>query len=334
MLEKPAIPDEKILACLRGAFGLRAAELEFLPLGADVHTAVYRVSAKGGVYFLKLRSGAFDEAAVALPRYLADLGLRQVIAPLPTSAGRLWAELDAYRAVLSPYVAGRNAYEVKLTEQQWGEFGTALRQLHAAHVPLQITRGLPVEDYAPRWREQVHGWLERIDRTRFADPAAAQTADLLRRERAEILALIRRTEQLADGLRARPLPRVVCHADLHAGNLLIGEDGALFLIDWDTLIQAPVERDLMYVGGGLLGRWYSPAEEEALFYRAYGPVHPDGAALAYYRYERIIADIAAYCEQLLASDAGGDDRAQSFLYLASNFLPGNTIEIARRGDVG
>jgi spectinomycin phosphotransferase len=58
----------------------------------------------------------------------------------------------------------------------------------------------------------------------------------------------------------------------------------------------------------------------------------DPIALAYYRYERIIQDIAVYCEQLLLTDEGGEDREQSLRYLTSNFLPNNTIEIAYTSD--
>jgi spectinomycin phosphotransferase len=58
----------------------------------------------------------------------------------------------------------------------------------------------------------------------------------------------------------------------------------------------------------------------------------DPIALAYYRYERIIQDIAVYCEQLLLTDEGGEDREQSLRYLTSNFLPNNTIAIAYKSD--
>ena len=44
---------------------------------------------------------------------------------------------------------------------------------------------------------------------------------------------------------------VVCHADLHNGNSLIAKDGALYIVDWDTAMLAPPERDLMFVGSGL-----------------------------------------------------------------------------------
>ena len=86
----------------------------------------------------------------------------------------------------------------------------------------------------------------------------------------------------------------------------------------------------MYIGGGLLASGRTPQDEERLFYRTYGQTKTDPVIMAYYRYDRIIQDIAIYCQQLLLSDDGGDDRAQSLHYLQSNFRPGGTIEIACR----
>ena len=48
-------------------------------------------------------------------------------------------------------------------------------------------------------------------------------------------------------------------------------------------------------------------ENIALFYQGYGQAAVDQTVLAYYRYERIVQDIAAYCQQLLLTDEGGAD---------------------------
>jgi hypothetical protein len=40
MLEKPDIHVESLTACLQADYDVRARTVEFLPLGADVHTAV------------------------------------------------------------------------------------------------------------------------------------------------------------------------------------------------------------------------------------------------------------------------------------------------------
>ena len=221
MLEKPDLQDERIIACLQDDYGLRVAQIAFLPLGADLNAAVYRVVADDdAVYFLKLKQGVFDE------------------------------------------------------------------------------------------------------------PVAVKLAALLKARRDEILDLVGRAEGLAQALWARSLECIVCHSDLHAGNILLAANGAFYIVDWDEPILAPKERDLMFVGGGQMANRRTPQEEETLFYRGYGQTQVDPAALAYYRYERIIQDIAVYCEQIFLTDKGGQDREQSFQYLTSNFLPNDVLEIA------
>lgn len=84
MLEKPDISDEQITSQLQEKYELSVAALIFLPLGADLGTAVYRVvSADGIAYFLKLRKG-FEEITVMVPLYLKSQGIREFIAPLET----------------------------------------------------------------------------------------------------------------------------------------------------------------------------------------------------------------------------------------------------------
>lgn len=329
MLEKPDINDEKLTSCLRVEFGLQVEALSFLPLGADANTAVYRAeTGEKAVYFVKLRCGEFDEASVAVPKTLSDLGMRQVIPPLPTLDGRLWAHLAPYHVILYPYVEGRLGYERKLTEQQWIKFGAALKQLHTAQLPAAIISAIPRETFSSQWRDAVKVFLERVAGETYAEPAAAALAAFLRGKRAEVLEMIARAERLAHKLREQPPEFILCHGDIHGWNLLIDEREALYIVDWDTLIFAPKERDLMFIGGGLGNSGYTPQEEEALFYQGYGDTTVNQVALAYYRYERILEDIAAFCEQIFLSEEGGEDRQQALEYVRSNFLPGGTIEQA------
>jgi spectinomycin phosphotransferase len=115
---------------------------------------------------------------------------------------------------------------------------------------------------------------------------------------------------------------------VHAGNILIDGSGKLYIVDWDNPILAAKERDLMFIGGAQGFRGTSAQEEETLFYRGYGPTRIDAGALAYYRTERILVDIAIYCEQILFTTEGGEDREQSLHYLKSIFLPNGPIEAA------
>jgi len=333
MLERPEIRDDQIAACVQRDYGLRVSQVAFLPLGADRNTAVFRVIAGDETsYFLKLRGGVFDETSVALPRFLRDQGIAQIIAPLATDSGQLWANLGAFKTILYPFVEGRNGYEVDLSDRLWVEFGTALKRIQTAALPPALAGRIEQETYSPQWREIVRTFLKRVEGDRFSDPAAVELAAFIRAKRDEIADLVGRAERLARALLTLSPAFVLCHSDIHAGNILIGADDAFYIVDWDNPILAPKERDLMFVGGGQGFIGHTPQEEETLFYRGYGEAQVDPVALAYYRYERIIQDIAVYCEQLFLSDEGGEDRHQSLRHFASNFLPNGTIEIAYNSD--
>jgi spectinomycin phosphotransferase len=335
MLEKPELDDAKIIDCLRDAYGLNIVEIAFLPLGADQGTAVYRaVSADETPYFVKLRRGVFDEIIVAIPRLLYDQGIRQIIAPLATLSGQLSAAVDNFNLMLYPFVEGRNGYEVALSERQWGEVGQAFKRIHATLVPPALAARIPRETYSAHWREIVKGFEAQVETARFDDPVAAELAAFLKEKQPEISRLVRRAERLSDVLQARSHEFVLCHTDIHAGNLLIDSNGsgALYVVDWDNPIFAPRERDLMFIGGGQGFAGYTADEEEMLFYRGYGRVHIDYAALAYYRAERIVQDVAAYSEQILLSDEGGADRQEGLRQLTRQFEPGAVVEMAYRSD--
>ena len=84
----------------------------------------------------------------------------------------------------------------------------------------------------------------------------------------------------------------------------------------------------MFIGGGQGFLGYKPEEEERLFYAGYGQAQLDPIALAYYRFERIIRDIAAFCNELLDGIGSEEERELSLYYLKANFKPGGTVERA------
>src|SRR6185312_427798 len=119
----------------------------------------------------------------------------------------------------------------------------------------------------------------------------------------EILRLVDRAEQLAQKIRTQPPQFVLCHSDIHGGNVLVDGKGAIYIVDWDDPIMAPKERDLMFIGGGVANIWNNPHEED-WFYKGYGKTEINRTILAYYRHERIVEDIAEYGQALLLTPDG------------------------------
>jgi spectinomycin phosphotransferase len=333
MLEKPELKDEEIINCLKVEHGLNVEKITFLPLGGDLSTAVYRgVTDDETPYFCKLKSGVFDEVSVELPKFLSGQGIPQIIPPLTTKTGQLWAELDEFRLILYPFVDGISGFEVELSEHQWADFSTALKRIHTTVMPAALIQKIQKESYSPESRDICRNVIKRLDEETFDDPVTSGLAAFLGSRRETVLDLIGRAEQLAHALVSRSMELVLCHSDIHPGNLFIDTKGTLFIVDWDYPMLAPKERDLMFIGGGQGFRGVTAQEEEMNFYRNYGRSQIDPLALAYYRCERNLYDLSVECTRIFSSTGGDQDRARSLEIITWLFLPEGSIDRAYAAD--
>lgn len=328
MLTKPTISDDTIIACLHDRFGLHIAHVTFLPIGW-VNNAVYRVGAEDGkTYFLKLRRGDFNERAVAVPAFLHAQGIRQIVAPLAAISHRLWVSARGYDWILYPFFEGKTGFEVDLSQPHWIALGAILRAIHTTRLPVELAALVPQEDYAPRWRDRVKAFHKHVERDRFDDPIAASFAAFWLTKRDEIQCMVERAEKLARILQRRAVEFVLCHSDLHGRNVLVGTDNQVTIVDWDEPILAPKERDLMFIGGGVGGIWNND-QEVSWFYQGYGQTEVDPVVLSYYRYERILVDIAECSAQIFGVQGSVEEREKR-LRLREQFLPNNVVDIAHR----
>ena len=162
----------------------------------------------------------------------------------------------------------------------------------------------------------------------FDDPITAGFAAYLHPKRETFLDLIERAERLAEILVSRSIEFVLCHSDIHPGNLFIDTKGALFIVDWDYPVLAPKERDLMFIGGGQGYMGTTDQEEETRFYRNYGETTIDLDAMAYYRCERNLIDLCVESGRIFSSTLSDQDRAQSLEIVTWLFLPGGSVDMA------
>lgn len=328
MLKQPTIADEIIIRCLQDSYGLSISSVKFLPLG-HVTNAIYDVAADNGThYFLKLRQGEFDANAVAVSAYLHAQGIQPVIAPIMTLSQALWVQAHGFYWTLYPYFDGKTGFERPLSQSHWIALGKCMRRIHQVTLPDELARTLPQETLSPRWRDGVKTFLQEVPQTHYTDPIAARFAAFWMTRSDEIQRIVDRAEQLAQQIQQRNIKLVVCHSDLHGRNVLTRAEDEVAIVDWDEPILAPRERDLMFIGGGIGAIW-NDAQETAWFYQGYGEAEIDLAALAYYRYERIVVDLAEIAERIFGIQGSVEDR-QKGLRISEQFQPNNVVDIAHR----
>lgn len=189
-------------------------------------------------------------------------GIQQIIPPIKTIDGELTQHVDDFTLTVYPFVDGRNGFCCNLTDNQWIALGKVLRQVHEFDVPPSIKDRIRKEVYSSKWREAVRSLDAHIDGNLTGDETALRLQAFMKEHRAVIHRLVARAESLGQKIREQSPEFVLCHSDIHGGNVLIGGSGVIYIVDWDEPIMAPKERDLMFIGGGVANTWNDPWEEE------------------------------------------------------------------------
>ncbi|MEH1057076.1 aminoglycoside phosphotransferase family protein [Micromonospora sp. CPCC 206171] len=307
MIDKPGVDERLLAAEVAAAWAMDIAGLVFMPVGLDGQAWAYRVDTSDSErYFLKMRRGEFTSAAVLLPGFLRAQGVRQVVAPIDLPDGGTDRGFGDYRLLLYPFHDGGSLWGSGLTDRQWIEYGEFLGRLHAVTPSADITAVLPVETY----RSSAGERLQTLGGQAAASEALGAFWDRYG------AALHRLSETVDDlGSRVTQGQHVICHADVHPGNLIADGDGPLHVVDWDAPILAPRERDLMFVYSQDFGDHPINAHRAELFRRGYGPLEPDQAMLSYYRSERHLDDVAVFLDSILNSGASPESRANDLHWL-------------------
>lgn len=331
----PYFPDDTLKASILAGYGIDAAQVRLLPFGADSWAWAYRVQTKDGkLYFLKVRKRTIDEYSLQVPHLLNGYGITQVIAPIPNNSGSLSTKVDDCQLVLYSFVEGNTGKLQGMTTADWIGFGQAVRRIHDSPIPAEFESRMNKETFLPSGVGLVQQVESHVAEANPDDGAARSLIALWVEKRSVISELVRRAEESGRQLASVPHEFVICHADMHTSNLIIGTDNQLWLVDWDETVLAPRERDLMFVvGGGISKQLVRPGDEE-LFLEGYGQTTIDLVAIAYYRYAWAVSDIGEFATQALCRpDIGPDGRRKAVDFFMTLFQPGNIVDLALTAQV-
>ena len=258
-----AAPDdldlEELRAALATGWGSRTVELNYRPVGFGSHH--WLAVDDGGTHrFVSVddleagfqpgpdADGSFDAlerafGAAALLR--EEAGLEFVVAPLRDRDGAVIRRLAPRYAVrVMPFVDARSQlfgeYE---TANERRRMGTVLGRLHGATDA--VPGGLPRrDDFAVPSRKVLDATLADLDVPWTTGPFAEPARELLQGRAEQLERRLLEHDELASVVAERSDDWVVTHGETHRANVMLDRDGGLHLVDWDTLLVAPRERDL------------------------------------------------------------------------------------------
>src|SRR5215471_1035763 len=319
MREKPSIPEEQLKVCLEERYGMVCVALYFLPLGLDTRAGLYRVvSEEGRSYFARVKSGPLYEPSCFVPRFLSNCGIESVVAPLYNKTDALWTKLEDWTVTVYAFLDGMTGW-AGMTDEHWRATGQTCKKIHEAALPYEMLQSLRKETFEPaeyiRW---IAAFEAQYKEREPGSPAERALYGSWTAHRRAIQSTLTAMERLADELRGQTFPQVICHADLHPGNLLRDRAGQLFVIDWEDVMIAPKERDFIFVKE-LQAQALAP-QDQACFFQGYGHAEIDWAALAYYRHERVVQDLIECARNVFFRDDLGEATKSDSARLLNDIL--------------
>ncbi len=274
MLTPPAdLPDFALRAVLEAGWSLTATALIYLPVGFGSHH--WEVTDPTGerrfVTIDDLRTRRLSSAeplAASFQRLRASLSAAQalktvdsnvLVAPLPNSEGEPVTRFaDFFAVAVYPLVEGETFEWGTYTDQHRRAVLDLVIVVHSA--PTKVRDRALRDDYVIPFRDTVTALLEgSLSVDTGLGPYTQPAVELLTSHSAQVRQAFAHYDDLVTEVGAEP-GLVLTHGEPHPGNTMRTEDGWL-LIDWDTALAAPPERDLWDLdpGDGTLHAAYTAA---------------------------------------------------------------------------
>jgi spectinomycin phosphotransferase len=256
----------------------------------------------GRSWFIKL--SRTDTGAVALvTAYLRDtLGLSFVLAPIVGAASAVLKIKDYYLTVY-PFAEGTVLSSTDLAPYK-AEIGSDLHKLHETRLPEQLGALLPHESF-DKFQGSAQELVARARSYRGNDALLRRLARDIHLRAATLDIVLENGRLLSDYCsgQAHTYEFVVCHADIHPFNIMATSWG-LVMLDWDGIMLAPRERDLMFYADDM--------RTGGDFHQAYGlDVTLNEDLITYYHYEWVLQEFTDYIGRLFDDELGDDARSHA-----------------------
>lgn len=297
---------QKIIQAIQQGYGLDIINIEFMlrGFGGDC----YRANTRSGIsYFLKLHDPVENQMMAASSRafYLPLMQqlhtkgiLPNIPQPLPTLQGALSLGIGTNELVITNFIEGQLVGFGKLPERVLIQLAEIVGILHVSIAELEFEHPF-IEQFEIVFE---HDLLKSFDTLTTLD-ASATSGQLLLRDsilphKTQILAHLKYLKELQAYVKSANKPKVVCHTDLHGGNLITDSEGNLHILDWENAMIAPPEHDMIFF-----------AREDNFkmtfwphYIRKFQTASIDPEILRFFFYRRGLEDIADFILRILRRD--------------------------------
>lgn len=275
----------------------------------------YKIQTAGEAYFLK----AYDKSKKAAAKWTSlidlyipillwfnqDTDLKgKIVNPIRTVTGEYKCEDDECIYLLFSFIHGYTIGDASLTTAQAIELAHIIGILHqnsSETVPGSYEQ--MTEDFSLPFCNDIDFFIENNLYHSASGVKRIVTSYLpqLKSATATAFQMSRRLSDIKPAL-------VFCHTDIHNYNIMQAE--RLFLIDWEGMMLAPPEHDIMFIYG-------NPYFDD--FMKVYRNYHHDykidETVLDFYFLRRKLEDIWAFIEEIIYDNLTGENLDRNLYFL-------------------
>jgi len=317
MFTRPTdVADADLLTTLSDGWSLDISALDYFAVGFGSHP--WRAATSSTSWFVTVddlvaKRHDPDEAtsttrkrliaALTTARALRDAGLEFVVAPLPTHDREIARNLgDRYVVTVFPLIVG--------TTYDYGDFrcedhrDDVVRHLATLHrSPASCRRWALTETFSIPRRVELFDACSQLHDTWDSGPFADPARLLLTRPVDAVGRAFDKHDALAIAVGSDSERFVLTHGEPHPANTITTERGVV-LVDWDTALIAPPERDL----------WDLVAQEPSVAarYESLMGTRVDDDALELYRLAWDLSEIAIYISDIRQPHEATEDMTEAW----------------------
>jgi aminoglycoside phosphotransferase (APT) family kinase protein len=239
--------------------------------------------------------------SLPLQQLVAHQQLAEVNAPLPhpTMTGTLRVLHEPFLFALYTFINGEtlaDAYPMYPALVQ--RIGQALASLHTIHLPTDLHHLSPQDSLTAPFEAALLTDLAALESISAHDALFLQRLREVVWPRRELIrAFLAQSQEYAKQAQQTPVAPVICHGDAWGGNMILSPSGQLTLLDWESAVLAPPERDAFlymdYLGPDCMAfdTGYRMIHQEPMHWHSYW--------LAYYAYRIHLRNLAQWLHNLL-----------------------------------
>lgn len=240
--------------------------------------------------------------SLPLQRLVVEQHLAEVTAslPQPTINGALYAIHELFLFALYTFINGdtfADAYPMSPTLVQ--KISQALAALHTIQLPKDLQERSPQDSLTAPFDASLLADLASLQAITSQDALYLQRLrEVVWPRREQIRAFLAHSQEYARKAHQTPVSSVACHGDAWGGNMIMSPSGQLTLLDWESAVMAPPERDAFkYIG-------YTDGPDFTAFDIGYRMIRKEPMRwhadwLAYYAYRLQLKNLEQWMHNLL-----------------------------------